>query len=267
MATSTGIVAHVDQIGGKAGTSLRDHLDGVLRNRRLNQLVRDLDLPVELGDLERRTWDREEVHERLRRLEFRVLRDRLFATFDRRRAPAAEIGGLEIDGHGPGLGRRCRVARAARRGGLARAAVRRQWGRGTGDALAVGPGHEGRRGGYVDVTGLDDVAERALARWLADPNAPKVLHDAKGPIHGAGGAGLGAGHRQRHGAGGLPRRPDQRDYDLADLVVRHLGGTCAMTRERTGQGMLDFGDDDDAPRTRRWSAPGRSSTSADALDR
>jgi DNA polymerase-1 len=42
----TGVVANVDQIKGKAGESLREHLDGVLRNRRLNQLVRDLTLPV-----------------------------------------------------------------------------------------------------------------------------------------------------------------------------------------------------------------------------
>ena len=38
----TGVVAHVDQIKGKAGESLREHLDGVLRNRRLNALVCDV---------------------------------------------------------------------------------------------------------------------------------------------------------------------------------------------------------------------------------
>ena len=56
------LVAGIDQVGGKVGQSLRDHLDQVLRNRRLNQLVRDLPLPVTLDDLERRSWDREEVH-------------------------------------------------------------------------------------------------------------------------------------------------------------------------------------------------------------
>ena len=37
-----GIVANVDKITGKVGDALREHLDGVLRNRRLNQLVRDV---------------------------------------------------------------------------------------------------------------------------------------------------------------------------------------------------------------------------------
>src|SRR6185437_9905165 len=75
-----GIVAHVDQIGGKAGENLRANLETVLRNRQLNQLVSDLSLPVTVSDLARRSWDREEVHRVFDGLEFRVLRDRLFAT-------------------------------------------------------------------------------------------------------------------------------------------------------------------------------------------
>ena len=41
-----GIVAGIDQIKGKAGEALREHLDQVLRNRRLNQLVRDAPVGV-----------------------------------------------------------------------------------------------------------------------------------------------------------------------------------------------------------------------------
>ena len=48
---------------GKAGQSLRDHLDSVIRNRRLNALVRDLDLPISPADLTLDTaFDREKVH-------------------------------------------------------------------------------------------------------------------------------------------------------------------------------------------------------------
>src|SRR5699024_3930731 len=77
-----GIVAAVDQIGGKAGQSLRDNLDQVLRTRRLNALVRDAPIPVGVDDVVRREWDREEVHTLFDSLEFRVLRERLFSTFD-----------------------------------------------------------------------------------------------------------------------------------------------------------------------------------------
>ncbi|MCB1301160.1 MAG: DNA polymerase I, partial [Tetrasphaera sp.] len=72
----SGIVAHVDQIGGKVGAALRDNLEQVLRNRRLNQLVRDLDTGLTVDDLQRRMWDRERVHEVFDALEFRVLRER-----------------------------------------------------------------------------------------------------------------------------------------------------------------------------------------------
>ena len=44
-----GIVAGIDKIPGKAGQSLRDHLDQVLRNRRLNQLVKDSPVGVNVG--------------------------------------------------------------------------------------------------------------------------------------------------------------------------------------------------------------------------
>ena len=91
-----GVVAHVDEIKGKAGENLREHLDGVLRNRRLNKLVDDLDLPLSVDDLERQSWDREEVHRVFDGLEFRVLRERLFATFD---VEQDEVeGGFELEG-------------------------------------------------------------------------------------------------------------------------------------------------------------------------
>src|SRR5690606_26339400 len=92
----SGIVTNADQLSGKAGQSLRDHLDGVLRNRRLNQLVGDLELPLQLADLERRVWDREEIHTVFDRLEFRVLRDRLFEYLDPVEDEADE--GFEVTG-------------------------------------------------------------------------------------------------------------------------------------------------------------------------
>ncbi len=41
-----GVVEHVDQIKGKVGDSLREHLGAVLRNYELNRLVHDLVLPI-----------------------------------------------------------------------------------------------------------------------------------------------------------------------------------------------------------------------------
>src|SRR3954465_15746153 len=74
------VITHADQITGKKGEALREHLGDVIRNRRLNELVRDLDLDLAPTDLVVRPWDRHEVHTLFDGLEFRVLRDRLFET-------------------------------------------------------------------------------------------------------------------------------------------------------------------------------------------
>jgi DNA polymerase I len=73
------LVADVDAVKGKAGESLRAHLDDVLRNRRINALVRDLDLPAKPTDLAFSTeWNRDAIHEVFDALEFAALRTRLF---------------------------------------------------------------------------------------------------------------------------------------------------------------------------------------------
>lgn len=72
------VITHADAIKGKAGDNLRAHLGDVIRNRRLNALVRDLDLELLPADLAMRPWDRQEVHTLFDGLEFRVLRERLF---------------------------------------------------------------------------------------------------------------------------------------------------------------------------------------------
>ena len=67
------VVNHAEEIKGKAGESLRAHLDDVIRNRQLNALVCDLDLPLAPEDLAVQPWDRKEVHTLFDGLEFRVL--------------------------------------------------------------------------------------------------------------------------------------------------------------------------------------------------
>ena len=58
------VITHADQIKGKAGDNLRAHLGDVIRNRRLNALVCDLELGATPGDLAVQPWDRQEVQRR-----------------------------------------------------------------------------------------------------------------------------------------------------------------------------------------------------------
>ncbi len=234
-----GVVAHADEIKGKAGESLRAHLSDVLRNRRLNQLVRDLSLDVTIADLERSTWDREEVHQVFDGLEFRVLRDRLFETFDA--APDEAEGGFDLDASvlastevGPWLDEHATTEPTG-------VHVVGTWGRGTGDVSAVALAAAGDAAAYVDVTELDEVGEKALADWLGDASRPKVLHDAKGQMHALRARGLPvAGVTMDTALAAYLVKPDQRSFDLADLVVRHLGRELKAEEQAGGQGMLDM---------------------------
>ncbi|MGE9807704.1 MULTISPECIES: DNA polymerase I [unclassified Janibacter] len=242
----TGIVAGVDQITGKAGESLRQHLDQVLRNRRLNALVRDLELPVGLEDLERRSWDRERVHTLFDSLEFRVLRDRLFQTFDTDESEAT--GGIEVDGAVLGTDEVAGwLDEHAGVGSTVGLHVVGSWGRGTGDVSGLAIASSDGPAAFVDVTTLGPDAEGAVATWLADPERRKVLHDVKGPLHALGARGWDLqGVATDTILAAYIVKPDQRSYDLADLVVRNLGHELRAEAAATGQDTLDFAADDDA---------------------
>src|SRR4051794_12965525 len=71
------VINHADEITGKKGEALREHLGDVMRNRRLNALVTDLELEAGPADLAWPSYDRQAVHTLFDGLEFTVLRTRL----------------------------------------------------------------------------------------------------------------------------------------------------------------------------------------------
>jgi DNA polymerase-1 len=240
-----GIVAGIDQIKGKAGDALREHLDQVLRNRRLNQLVRDCPVGVGVDDLARVQWAREEVHEVFDRLEFRVLRDRLFATVEAAEPEAEsgfEIEGAVITGDAVAAWLE-RHLPAGERAGLEVAGT---WARGTGDATSLAIAAKEGPAAWVDVTGLTPEGEAALGAWLGDASRPKAMHDAKGPVEALAARGWTLrGLTSDTQLAAYLVKPDQRSYHLDDLVLRSLKRELSATADASGQGMLDFGGDAD----------------------
>ncbi len=71
------ILESADTIGGKVGESLREHKQEAIRNRRLNRLVRDLELPVTLEDLKIEGVNQDEVKRVFANLQFRSLTERV----------------------------------------------------------------------------------------------------------------------------------------------------------------------------------------------
>ncbi|HET9829635.1 MAG TPA: DNA polymerase I [Nocardioidaceae bacterium] len=245
------VITNADAIKGKAGESFREHLADVIRNRRLNALVCDLDLTATPADLVAKPWDRQQVHTLFDSLEFRVLRDRLFATLESEEE--IDESGFELHG--------TRLAEGAVRdwlnehaSGPGRVGVHVQgtWGSGTGDLSALALAAVDGAAAWLELDDVTPEDDAVLAHWLADASVPKVLHDAKGPML----ALLARGWR----LAGLERdtalsaylaRPDQRSYDLADLTLRYLkrelkaGDTGAADPDQ-GQLPLDGLADGDA---------------------
>ena len=258
----TGIVARVDEIKGKAGENLRAHLDGVLRNRRLNELVRDVQLPLTVDDLARADWDREAVHRVFDALEFTVLRERLFATLGTVEPEASEA--LEVTGEilAPGAVAPW-LAEHAGEGVRCGVHVVGSWARGTGDArgLAVA---SAQGAAYVDLTDVSPEDDAGVAAWLADPARPKALHDAKGPLQALVARGYAPqGLASDTALAAYLVRPDQRSYDLADLVLRYLRRELEGEAPAGGQGVLEFEADDGA---QARSAMGRARAVLDLSD-
>lgn len=72
-----GILEHADEIPGVVGNNLREQRENAIRNRRLNALVRTLELDVELDELAVQPINAEAVNRVFTELEFRTLKERV----------------------------------------------------------------------------------------------------------------------------------------------------------------------------------------------
>jgi DNA polymerase-1 len=242
-----GVVAHVDEIKGKAGDSLRERLADVLRNYQINCLVSDLELPLRPEDTRWAGWDREAVHRVFDTLQFRILRDRLYQYLEAVE-PEAEAGFdlagdvLRAGGVAPWLAAHADVPLGV--------AVAGTFGRGTGTLTAVAVAAADGPAAWFDPAALDAADETAVAGWLADPARPKVLHDAKPALLAFAAHGWALRGLSRDTAlAAYLARPDQRSYDLTDLALRYLHRELRVDAAGDGQLTLDgLGVDGEAER-------------------
>ena len=230
-----GVIAHAGQIRGRAGASLREHLDDVVRNRRLNRLVTDVDLGIDpLRDLRPSGARREELARIMEALELRSLHRRAqrVLTFRddagsgdgapdpvRERLAALEIAvlGRQVEPGGVGAW----LDRHAGGGplGLDVVGVLAPE-RGDAQLLALS---DGARALALDLALVDPDDERALAGLLGDADRPKVVADAKGVWHALRARGLELdGVVADPSLAGYLCRPEQRGYDVAALARRWL---------------------------------------------
>ena len=240
------LVTHAGELKGKAAEAFRERIEDVLRNRRINALIRDLELDYSIAELERRAWNREATHQLFDGLEFRVLRDRLLETL-----PAEDLtpeGGFEVSGallQSGELGAWLAEHATGVRTGLDAIG---HWGSGAGDLLAIALAASDGAAAYLDTAELLPADENALAGWLADPAHSKAMHDAKPPLLAFWSRGWRLeGLTSDTQLAAYLTRPDQRTFDLADLTVRYLKRELkvesAADAADKSQLELEFGDD------------------------
>ncbi|GAA4750564.1 DNA polymerase I [Modestobacter marinus] len=233
------LVDQVDTVKGKVGEKLREHLSSVLQNRRLTELDRAVPLEVGPQDLAVQPWDRNEVHTLFDNLQFRVLRDRLFATLA---TPEPEVdGGFEVTADRLAPGELGDWLATHARTGHTGVVFRGTWGRGVGELTGLALAAADDHATFVDLgPDLDAADEQALAGWLADPATPKVVHEVKGPLLAVWNRGWDLqGMVSDTALAAYLVNPGQRSFDLGDLAVRYLRRELKDAAEPEGQLTLD----------------------------
>jgi DNA polymerase-1 len=256
------LVDHVDEVKGKVGDNLRAGVASVVRNRQLTELVRDVPLEVHPSELRLGQWDRDEVHKVFDALQFRVLRERLYATLSAVEPEADQ--GFDVDVRVLQPGEVAGFLSGLPRGVRVGLHVRGSWGRGRGDAtgLAIAaqspeerdeglsPGEDAPAAddaAFIDLAELTPEDDTALAAWLADPAVPKALHDAKGPLLALTARGWAVeGITSDTALAAYLALPGQGVFDLADLSLRYLRRELRAESADDGQLSFDGGEDDTA---------------------
>ncbi|GIH26344.1 DNA polymerase [Acrocarpospora phusangensis] len=238
------LVRRADEVKGKAGGVLREHLGQVIHNRMLTELKRDVALDVRPAELTMGQWDREKINELLDSLQIRgELRERLFKTLGTAEPEIEGAVHVEVTTLAPGEVAAWLAALPEGRAGLA---FRGAYGSGTGrlDGIAIASPDDSAA--YLDPTGLTPEDEQALAAWLADESKPKTVHDAKGPLLALWAHGLDLrGLTCDTALAAYLALPGQRSFPLDDLVLRYLHRELKAETEGNGQTSL-FEEDDTA---------------------
>ncbi|RKT56700.1 DNA polymerase I [Saccharothrix australiensis] len=256
-----GLIDHVDEVPGKVGAAIRANLPNIMLNRQLTELVRDVELPVGPADLAARPWDRDAVHRLFDELEFRVLRDRLFATLSTAEPEAEE--GFEVSGGAVAPGALAAWLDAHARQGRVGLAFRANGVDLEGIAFA------GDEGGYVEVATLTEADENALAAWLADGDVPKAGHDLKLPLRALRARGWRLnGLTSDTALAAYLVRPGQRSFALDDLALRYLQRELRAEEPDDGQLSLLADEEEERQKTAQAAIVRAFAVSelADALD-
>lgn len=236
------LLAHADEIKGKAGNSFRERLDQVRMNRTLTEMVKDLELPYAPDQLERKPADASAIASKFDELEFGSnLRDRVIHAVDAQGNVSEEP---EEDKPEVVIDHEKLASWLANRAGQSLALyVRGHGSPASGDAESAAIVDKQFHAVALDFGDLDADDDQAFAQWIAS-DSPKYLHEAKAVFHMLAGRGYTLNGIEHDTAiAGYLLRPGQRTYDLQDVYQRHLQRQLGGGSSESGQlSLLDAPD-------------------------
>ncbi len=238
------LLARADEIGGKRGAALREHMDDVVRNRRLNRLLTDMDLEVSPSDLARRPTDVAAIDRLFDSLEFGRLRQKVreVAGIGMGEGPVDEVpeAVAEVEISVSLVDASCDIAQWARAHSPLAVLVEGDMRptRGEVTRLVLASDNEAL---VIDPVELSPTQEEALAEVLATASS-LIVHDAKGARHALASRGwtLGGVEFDTMLAAYLAH-PDQRSHKLEDVLSRVLG-VVIEEEEGDSEALFDLGD-------------------------
>ena len=251
-----------EQISGKVGESLREHMQLAIRNRRLNHLVRDLDFDFELASLAIRGVDEARVREVFSKLHFKSLTERVIRL---KGATSAESNGAtevssansgenenKLEQPSPNVFRELKIPEnttltreeAANLVATTPGLVAVSFEFGENGILSIGFATETTRFTWAPAS-TSEVAE-TLGEWLASEKAAKALFDAKNKTRKLLELGLDlAGVEFDVLLMTYLQNPLRRDFSLDDIALEYMGLSVsrgdqnALIREATDDASLD----------------------------
>jgi len=258
------IIERADEIKGVVGQKLREQKENAIRNRRLNRLVTDVELPVGPADLERRGIDEAAVRELFDKLQFRTLLERVLLLSES--SSTGEASEPAVTAAPVGMP----VVRTLVDEELAFWLKKHASDPQSPVGLVVEYGNDGVVG-----LGLSTQVESAYIPWAAgrgdyvaleawlDGETPKVVHDAKRAYKALSRVGL-----HLTGVVGDPRvaawllRPARTSFALSDLVYEQLGESLPVGDPN----QLVASEDDFSVASEAWFVLRLSDSLVDALD-
>ena len=238
------LLARADEIGGKRGAALREHMDDVVRNRRLNRLLTEMDLEVSPSDLARRPTDVAAIDRLFDSLEFGRLRQKVreVAGIGMGERPVDEVpeAVAEVEISVSLADASCDIAQWARAHSTLAVLVEGDMRPTRGDItrLVLASDNEAL---VIDPVELSPAQEEAFGEVLATASS-LIVHDAKGARHALASRGwtLGGVEFDTMLAAYLAH-PDQRSHKLEDVLSRVLG-VVIEEEEGDSEALFDLGD-------------------------